>query len=206
MTRPPKRREPVKVRIHGNAAHNMSILIAIGGLIVNWANNESVFMAMLQTLVTGDKHTAAIIWQSQRTSRGRLDLVARLVREQVREQALIADIEQSMSQFDGFSRARNFYCHAMYEHDPSDGALLSAHGMTLSNEEAPILFEDKIFNRATLNEINDISMRLAQYNRHLWGLVERLQTSLGVQRVRLPVLPPLDPPDQATRPPQNRDA
>jgi hypothetical protein len=206
MPRPPKPRQAVKIAIHGNAAHNMSILVAIGGLVVNWANNESVFMAMLQALVSGGEHTAAIIWQSQRTSRARLELVARLVREQVSDPALVNDIEQSMSQFEGFSRVRNFYCHATYEHDPIDGAILGAHGMTLSNEGAPIIFERKLFNRGTLNEIGDVSMRLAAYNRHLWNLVERLQATLGVQRVRLPVLPPLDPPGQATHPPQNRDA
>lgn len=116
MARAPKKKRPVKIHIHGNAAHNAGILIAIGGLIVHWANNESVFLAMLQTLIAGGEQTAAIIWQSQKTSRPRLDLVGRLVREQVKDQQLIADIESAIARFGGLSRARNFYCHATYEH------------------------------------------------------------------------------------------
>jgi hypothetical protein len=205
MSRTPKPRQAVKIHVHGNATHNIGILVAIGGLIVNWANNESVFMAMLQVLIGGGEHTAAITWQSLRTSRGRLELVARLVREQVKDSTLVSDIERSISQFEGVSRARNFYCHATYEHDPIDGAILGAHGMTVSNEGPPIIFERKLFNRGTINEIGDASMRLAAYNRHLWSLVERLQTALGVQRVKLPELPPLDPQAPESRPRQNGD-
>jgi hypothetical protein len=189
MARPPKPRRPVKIPIHGNAHHNTGILLAIGGLVVNWANNESVFMAMLQALVGGDKLTAAIIWQSQKTSRPRLDLVARLVREQVKNPSLVTDIEKAISQFGGFSRARNFYCHATYDYRPEDLALVSAHGMALSDDGDPLTFEVKPFNAGTLNEICDISMKLAQFNRRLWGLVERLQSELGVRRVELPPLP-----------------
>jgi hypothetical protein len=57
-----------KVPIHGKAAHNGAFLLSIGNLIVNWANNESVFLAMLQALAGGGAQTAAIIWHSHRTS------------------------------------------------------------------------------------------------------------------------------------------
>jgi hypothetical protein len=206
MARQPKKRSPVKVHVHGNLAHNASILLVIGQLVVNWANNESVFMAMLQALVPGGEHTAAIIWQSQRTSRPRLDLVLRLVREQVKDAALVNDIEQAIAQFGGFSRARNFYCHATYDHDPTDGAILSAHGMVLSDQGDPLISETKLFNAATMNEIVDVSTKLAIFNRHLWGLVVRLQASLGVQRVKLPELPPLDQQLQTSHPPKSTDA
>jgi hypothetical protein len=192
MTREPKKRKPMPIHIHGNAAHNMGILIAIGNLIVHWSSNESVFLAMLQTLVTGDSLTAAIIWQSQKTSRPRLDLVSRLVREQVKDTKLIEDIEAAITSFSGLSRARNFYCHATYHRDLNDGAILGAHGMALSPEGDPLTFEEKPFNSATINEINDVS-----------GKLVGLQTSLGVQRVKLPELPDEDQPPQVDHPPKN---
>jgi hypothetical protein len=184
----------------------MGILIAIGNLIVHWSSNESVFLAMLQTLVTGDSLTATIIWQSQKTSRPRLDLVGRLVREQVKDTKLIDDIDAAIAAFSGLSRARNFYCHATYNRDIKDGAILSAHGMALSAEGDPITFEDKQFNSATINEINDASGKLVELNRELWRLVVRLQTSLGVQRVVLPELPDEDQPPQDNHPPKNGGA
>ncbi len=192
MKKNPKTRGVPKIRIHGNAAHNAGILIAIGGLVVNWSNNESVFLAMLQALVPGGKHQASIIWQSQKTSRPRLELVLRLARDQVTDKELIKDIGDAISQFFGLSRARNFYCHATYEHAKADGAIMSASGMSLTLEEEPLTFETKPFNLGTFNEIGDISMKLAEFNQHLWTLVRRLDAALGVQRSEYPEPPPQD--------------
>lgn len=71
MSTPPNRKQPRKpkprkitIPINGPVDHNAPFLCAIGGLVVNWANNESVFLAMMQALVQGDEYTAAIIWQS----------------------------------------------------------------------------------------------------------------------------------------------
>ena len=206
MTRTPKKVRSVGIHIHGNAAHNVGILAAIGGLVVNWGNNESVFLAMLQTLVKGAKLTAAIIWQSQKTSRPRLDLVARLAREQIKDAKLIEDIEEAIHIFSGLSRARNFYCHATYDHRMPDGAIIGASAMTLSEEGDPLRSETKHFDAGIINEINDTSMRLALLNRELWNIVIRMQDALGVQLVRLPQWPGEDPQPPASHPPKNGGA
>jgi len=70
-----KKDSAVKIPIHGKAAHNTAFLVSIGSLVVNWGNNESVFMAMLQLLLIGGKHSAAIVWHSHRTTHARLELV-----------------------------------------------------------------------------------------------------------------------------------
>jgi hypothetical protein len=178
-----------KVPIHGKAAHNMAFLVSIGNLIVNWANNESVFMAMLQALLAGGKLSAAIIWHSHRTTQARLELVSRLCREQVHDQALVQDIQGAISAFKKLSRTRNFYCHATYHYD-RELNLSNASGTTLTQEGDPLAFEVKRMDVATLNEIGHVSTELGTLNRRLWVLVDRLQTSLGVQRVELPPLPP----------------
>jgi len=178
----------VQIPIHGYLQHNAGFLVSIGGLVVNWANNESVFLAMLQCLVGGGKHTAAIIWHSQRTTRGRLDLVARLVREQVNDTELVEQIDQAINQFAGLSRVRNFFCHAMYDYDP-EMRLLSATSVNLTPDGYPIESESKKMDRATLNEIKDAAMKLADTNLEQWRLVIRLQRALGVQHAKPPPLP-----------------
>ena len=45
--------------------------------------------------------------------------------------------------------------------------------------------EEKRMDLLTLNEINDASMKLVTLNRQLWILVDRVQKSLAVDRVRL---------------------
>jgi hypothetical protein len=178
------------IPIHGNAVHNSGFLLAIGGLVVNWANNESVFMAMLQSMIGEDRLSASIVWHSHRTTNARLDLVFRLVREQVKDKDLVSDIERAISQFKGFSRVRNFFCHATYNYD-AQLRLRSASGASFPFEGEAIRFEDKMLDLAALNEIADASMKLAEFNRWLWLLVERLQSALGKNNVKKPALPPI---------------
>ena len=194
--------KPASVPIHGKGAHNTGFLLAIGGLVVNWANNESVFLAMLQALIGEDKLSASIVWHSHRTTQSRLALVTRLVREQVKDATLVADIESAISQFKGFSRVRHFYCHATYTYD-DDLCLRIASGASFPQDGEAIRFEDKMMDKATLNEITSASIKLAEFNRQTWQLVERLQASLGRQRVKLPALLSGSPPDPKSHPPKD---
>lgn len=193
--------KPAAVPIHGKADHNAAFLFAIGGLVVNWANNESVFMAMLQALIGEDKLSASIVWHSHRTTQARMTLVSRLVREQVKDQTLVNEIETAISQFKGFSRVRHFYCHATYTYD-NHLCLRQASGASFPQDGEAIRFEDKPMNKATLNEIADASIKLGTFNRETWKLVERLQASLGRQRVKLPSFLSA-PPDPETHPPKD---
>lgn len=185
----PKKHRPksksVTIPIHGPIDHNAPFLFAIGGLVVNWANNESVFMAMLQALVGGADQSAAIIWHTQRTTQARLELVSRLCREQVKDETLLGDVLSAISQFHGFSRTRNFFCHANYHYD-EEFRLKVAYGVTMSQEGKPMREERKWMDASTINEIKDTTIKLGEFNRRLWDLVVRLQDELGVQHVKLP--------------------
>lgn len=184
-----RRDKVVRVPIHGNAAHNSAFLVSIGNLVVNWANNESVFLALLQTLLAGGEQSAAIVWHSHRTTQARLELVSRLCREQIKDEELLEEVQRAIVGFKNLSRTRNFFCHAMYRYD-EDLCLAEAAGTTLTQDGDPMKFEVKKMDRATLNEMGHITMELGEFNRRLWGLVDRVQTALGVQRVKLPQLPP----------------
>jgi hypothetical protein len=174
-----------RVPIHGKAAHNAAFQTAIGGLVINWANNESVFLAMLQVLLVGGPKAAAIVWHSHRTSVAKLELVHRLCRERVKNTELMSEITAAINQFKGFSRTRNFFCHAMYEYD-KDLNLGYASGLTSPQEGEPLVSEDKPMDLATLNEISFASVELGKFNQRLWVLVQRLEIELGVQRIKLP--------------------
>jgi len=192
MAKDKARRKPTKipkVPVHGSFAHNSAFLVSIGNLVVNWSNNESVFLAMLQILLPDNSRSAVMVWYSHRTTVARLDLVNRLCREQVKDETLLKDIHRAISTFKNFSRTRNFYCHATYTYDKELNLVL-ASGATLTQEGEPIIFDDKKLDIAALNEIGHVSTQLGDFNRHVWGLVERLQTALGVRRVNHPRLPP----------------
>jgi len=185
----PRRKNKVsKVAIHGDATHNAAFLMAIGGLIVNWANNESVFLAMLQTLLLGGRLSAAIVWSSHRTSAVKLELVHRLCRERVTDQTLLQDLTSAIEQFKGFSRTRNFFCHATYHYD-KELHLLSATGTSSPPDGEPFLNVVKRMDKATLNEINNTSVELGNFNSTLWLLVHRLENDLGIRHVGLPQWP-----------------
>jgi hypothetical protein len=93
----------------------------------------------------------------------------------------------------------------MYEHRQTDGAIMSAHAMMVSDEGNPIRSEDKPFNAGTINELNNTTMRLSELNRELWDLVIRMQDALGVQRVTLPQWPGADQRHQVVHPPIETD-
>jgi hypothetical protein len=186
--KPYKERSLGTVKILGNADFNMPFYLQIGNLVVSWANNESVFLAMLQVLLIGGEKAAAIVWNSHQNTRARLELVRKLCRERVTDTDLLAKIETAISNFAGHTRVRNFYCHAMYRYDDKL-CLLDATGTKAQQEGNPIAFETKRMDHVSLNEITNTTVNLALFNRELWRLVEQLQTELGVQRVVPPPLP-----------------
>jgi len=59
----------------------------IGNLIVQYANNESVFLRMLGSLI-GDAATADVVFFAHKNTQGRLDLLATLAVEKITEPAL----------------------------------------------------------------------------------------------------------------------
>ena len=74
--------------------------------------------------------------------------------------------------------------------------------MELTDEEVPIRSDD-IFDKALLNEINDTSQKLVQFNGHLWSLVDRLETELGVRLVNRTRSPAASQPRQEPHPPSD---
>jgi hypothetical protein len=196
MSKTPRQRTrqdtPVRLPVHGPIDHNAGIYLAIGSLVVNWANNESIFLAMLQTVMGGDAPAGNIVWYSQRTTKARLDLLLRLCQSKIADKALLRDIRKAASQFRGFTRARNFYCHGLYRYDERL-RLIEVVSVSISDEGEPLRPTQKPFTRATFNELADTINKLTTLNRDLWALVPRLASALGVPSPQVPsLLPALD--------------
>jgi hypothetical protein len=172
--------KPFDLPVYGDAEHNMGIYHLIGVLVINWGTDESIFLAMLQALLGGDKQTAIIVWFSFYNTTNRLELVRRLIKQHVTDKALQADIESAMVEFLGCTKTRNFFCHAAYS--PDDKARLSvAHSISLSDNGEPLIRNaPRLLDRSTLNDIGETARRLADLNPVLWGLVRRLEEALQV--------------------------
>jgi hypothetical protein len=158
----------------------MRIYQAVGVLVINWGSDESLFLAMLQALLAGDKPSAIITWASFHNTANRLELVRRLTRQHVTDKALRADIESAITEFSGCTKTRNFFCHAAYGFD-DQARLAVAHSINLAdNEGSPIRDASRPLDRASLNEIVETARRLADLNPVLWELVSRLEEALEV--------------------------
>jgi hypothetical protein len=181
---PREKGRPIDLPVYGDAQHNMGIYHAIGVLVINWGGDESVFQAMLQALLAGDKYSAIITWASFHNTANRLELVRRLTRQHITDKALRRDIESAITEFAGYTRTRNFFCHAAYGSD-DQARLTVAHSINLTdNDAAPIRDASRLLDRAALNDIVETARRLADLNPVLWELVSRLEDALQIPLAR----------------------
>jgi hypothetical protein len=177
---PREKGKPIDLPVYGDAELNMRIYQAIGGLVINWGSDESVFLAMLQALLTGEKFSAIIVWLSFHNSANRLELVRRLTKQQVTDEALRDEIESAITEFEGCTKTRNFFCHAAYGQD-DEGRLAIAHNMRLSDDTPPWVRDtSRPLDRANLQNVVETARRLADLNPVLWALVGRLEDALQI--------------------------
>ncbi|HEV7910282.1 MAG TPA: hypothetical protein VGP28_04165 [Methylocella sp.] len=177
---PREKGERIELPLYGDAEHNLGIWCAIGVLVVNWGSDESVFLAILQALLGGDKETAIIVWLSFHNTANRLELVRRLTKQHVIDKALRADIESAVVEFVGCTKTRNFFCHAAYRSD-DQARLRVAQSISLSDDGEPLIRDaSRLLDRSTLNVVTETARRLADLNPVLWVLVRRLEDALQV--------------------------
>jgi hypothetical protein len=178
---PRERGKPIDLPVYGDGEHNMRIYQAIGALVTTWGTDESWFLAMLQALLAGDKSSAMIVWASFHNTRSRLELVRRLVRQHVTDEALRADLESAITEFAGCTKIRNFFCHAAYGGD-EEGRLAVAHSINVStseNDASPIADASQPLDRGNLQQLVETTRRLADLNPILCDLVARLEHGRG---------------------------
>lgn len=142
----------------------------LGQYVVNVSNNETLFLAILRILINGEENSAEMIWYSQKSTVGRLELVLRISRDQHPESLATEKLEQLAEQFKSLSRLRNFYCHASYTYE-DDGNLNYATGATFRNIGTPIKITRKKITKGVINSIIDTMQKLTKLNGELWQLI-----------------------------------
>jgi hypothetical protein len=172
-----RRGKPVDLPLYGDVGFNINVYDIIGALVINWANDECWFQAMLKSLLGGDGNSAAIAWYSHNSTASRIDFVMRLCRQHIADPALLAEITAARSEFAGCTKIRNFFCHATYSYD-AGGKLASADNVNLSDEGNPIRVETRFLDRQTLNQIIETTKRLADLNETLSGLPAKIEAAL----------------------------
>src|SRR5207302_1132151 len=123
---------------------NAVIYQSIGKLVVNWANNESVFLKLFQVAMSVEPFVANLIWSSQRTTAARLDLLLRFCQARIKDEEFLSAVLKAVKDFKGLTKVRNRYCHCLYEYD-ADGRLLGAQNVTVSDQGEPLRVDQKTF-------------------------------------------------------------
>jgi hypothetical protein len=160
------------------ADRRTTLLALIGSMVLNWSNNESLFIYVLMLLLNTDEVAAAIVFATLNTTRARLDLIQRLAKIRIRDKTLDRDLADLIDQFNEATQLRNELNHCMYTVD-SNGEIVQTQAMRLVQTRTALKFgEVKPMNEARLQEMTDAGLKMAQLNRDIWAFLPRLQAHL----------------------------
>ena len=151
------------------------VLALLGNLSFAWSNNESLLIHLIQALVPTDEASAVIIFSTLTTARARVELVERLGRTKIRDDALRRDLELLLSRFNDLTKVRNEFIHCMYGVDEK-GELSHTQSFRIRNIngrqslERPQAIDNKRI-RALLTAIDEMK----SLNRDLWAILPKLR-------------------------------
>jgi hypothetical protein len=159
----------------------------IGNLMVQYANNESVFYRVLGSLI-GDGAAADIVFFSHKNTQGRLELVANLATEKITDPALLKEFRELHSHFKSLGKTRNFYAHARYEMT-AEGKPVAAIGVIFDNQSNQFRDKKVEFDRAGRHELAQCGTKFKALNTRLIAFAQRLDDWLLAQSEGQPRLP-----------------
>jgi hypothetical protein len=176
-----------------SADHRTSILALIGNLVFSWSNNESLFIYLLMLLLRTDQTSAAIVFATLNTTRARLDLIQRLARVHVQDQALEKDLNDIVERFNDCTRIRNEFNHCMYMVDER-GEITHTHSIKIVETRKKLqLGEVRPMDEQRLKEMTAATQELKRLNRDIWQFLPRLQTHLAQGRQPVSIVPASPP-------------
>jgi hypothetical protein len=154
------------------------ILALIGNLIVNWSNNESLFIYVLMILLETDPSSAAIIFATLNTTRARLDLIQRLSKIKLRDEKLSKALSKLIDRFNRSTALRNEFNHCMYIADEA-GQITHTQSMRIVEDRGHLEFGiSKPLDDARLKNMIAAAKEMTNINRDIWELLPRLQLHL----------------------------
>jgi hypothetical protein len=159
------------------------ILALIGNLIVNWSNNESLFIYVLMLLLETDQSSAAIVFATLNTTRARLDLIQRLAKIKLKDEKLDKALSKLIDRFNRSTALRNEFNHCMYITDTA-GQITHTQSMRIVESREHLQFGvSKPLDDARLKNMIEASKEMSNINRDIWDLLPRLQLHLQSQPI-----------------------
>ncbi|HSP24786.1 MAG TPA: hypothetical protein VLQ65_06400 [Saliniramus sp.] len=158
------------------------ILALIGQLVFGWSNNESMFIYLLMVLLETDEISAAIVFATLNTTRGRLDLVQRLAKAKIVEPTMLARLDDIVERFNRQTRVRNEFNHCMYSVD-ENGEITQTQSMKIEERRGSLRFGTiKKMDDTRIARMNETISQMAVLNRDIWSLLPDLQSHMQARR------------------------
>lgn len=165
------------------------VLALIGNLICSWSNNESLFIYVLMILLRTDEASAAVVFATLNTTRARIDLIQRLARIRITDNALAKRLTALIERFSESTKIRNELNHCMFIFDTA-GAITHTQSMRLMETRSSLKFgEMKALDESRLQKMLLATHEMTKINRDIWDLLPRLEAHVcgGSQPQRRPV-------------------
>ncbi|HEY7232036.1 MAG TPA: hypothetical protein VH558_16885 [Pseudolabrys sp.] len=155
------------------------ILGLIGNLIHCWSNNESLFIYVLMLLMETDEVGAAVVFGTLNTTRARIDLIERLARLKIKDEAIEQKLDDIVERFNDTTRIRNEFNHCMYVVDDR-GEITHTNHMRVQEVRGKLqLGTVRPVDDARIKEMQDTIRAMTQLNRDIWNFLTVLQGHLG---------------------------
>ena len=168
----------------------MATLTLIGNLVHCWSNNESLFIYILMLLMETDEASAAIVFATLNTTRARIDLIERLAKLKVTDNAVAKKLDDIIERFNGFTRTRNEFNHCMYVLDER-GEITHTNHMRVQEVKGRLqLGIVRPMDEARIAELQESIRAMTRLNRDIWNFMGVLQKHLAERA----------PPKRATAP------
>ncbi|RDJ22209.1 hypothetical protein DWF00_23400 [Bosea caraganae] len=156
----------------------LAFLAQIGDLNFAWSNNESMFIYVLMLLLDTSEAAAAIVFSTLNTTRSRLDLVQRLAKITLRDEAVKAELDEIVAAFSASTRLRNDLSHATFVIGAA-GDITHTQSMKLEESKGQLRFGSRrAIDQQRLDQIAAAVSGLYALNRRIWDVLPKLERSM----------------------------
>lgn len=181
----------------GNAVDRGTMVLAlIGNLFVNWSNNESLLVYLIDLFMDDDQiasesglaedepsPSAVIVFSTLNTTRARIDLIRRLSRFNITDRKLQRELDRLLDRFEATTRIRNEFNHAMYLVDERSGQLTHTQSTRILQHRGKLKFgEKKKIDRARIETLQQTIQEMCDLNTDFRDLLVRLRAQLDARQ------------------------
>lgn len=180
-----KAREPAATQ---SLDRGTMILALIGNLFVNWSNNESLLVYLIDLFMDGGRAyseagafddepspSAVIVFSTLNTTRARIDLIRRLSRFNITDPHLQSELDRLLGRFEATTRIRNEFNHAMYLVDDASGQLTHTQSTRIVQQGGKIKFgAKKKIDQARIRTLKKTIQEMCDLNRDIRDLLSHL--------------------------------